>query len=43
MTGPAELRAGGDFVVPTSRLLSSLGDLGADWAHAIVAQLRQRR
>lgn len=43
MTGPAELRAGGDFVVPTRRLASSFGDLGADLAHTIIAQLRQRR
>jgi Domain of unknown function (DUF4062) len=43
MTGPAELRAGGDFVVPTRRLASSFGDLGADLAHARIAQLRQRR
>jgi hypothetical protein len=43
MTGPAEIRAGGDFVVPTRRLASSFGDLGADLAHAIVARLRQRR
>src|ERR1700737_606960 len=33
--GPGELRAGGDFVVPTRRLASSFGDLGADLAHAI--------
>ena len=43
MMGPAELRAGGDFVVPTRRLASSFGDLGADLAHAIIAQLRERR
>jgi hypothetical protein len=43
MMGPAELRAGGDFVVPTRRLASSFGDLGADLAHAIIAQLRKRR
>jgi hypothetical protein len=43
MTGLAELRAGGDFVVPTRRLAGSFGDLGADLAHAIIAQLRQRR
>ena len=43
MTGPAELRAGGDFVVLTRRLAGSFGDLGADLAHAIIAQLRQRR
>ncbi|MBB5168257.1 DUF4062 domain-containing protein [Mycobacterium sp. AZCC_0083] len=42
MTGPAELRAGGDFVVPTGRLASSFGDLGADLAHAIIAELRKR-
>ncbi|MCV7152411.1 DUF4062 domain-containing protein [Mycolicibacterium pyrenivorans] len=42
MSGPAELRAGGDFVVPTHRLTSSFGDLGADLAHAIIAQLRER-
>lgn len=43
MMGPAELRVGGDFVVPIRRLGSSFGDLGADLAHAIIAQLRQRR
>jgi hypothetical protein len=43
MTGPAELRAGGDFLVPTRWLASSFGDLGADLAHAIVGQLRERR
>ena len=43
MMGPAELRAGGDFVIPTRRLASSFGDLGADLAHAIIAQLRERR
>lgn len=40
MSGPVELRAGGDFVVPTPQLTSSFGDLGADLAHAVVAQLR---
>ena len=43
MMGPAELRAGGDFVAPTGRLASSFGDLGADLAHAIVAELREQR
>ncbi|MCV7153987.1 DUF4062 domain-containing protein [Mycolicibacterium pyrenivorans] len=43
MTGPAELRTGGDFAVPAHRLVSSFGDLGADLAHALIAQLRQRR
>jgi hypothetical protein len=43
MMGPAELRAGGDFVVPTRRIASSFGDVGADLAHAIIAQLRERR
>jgi Domain of unknown function (DUF4062) len=43
MSGPVELRAGGDFVVPTHRLTSSFGDLGADLAHAVIAQLRERR
>jgi hypothetical protein len=43
MSGPVELRAGGDFVVPTRRLTSSFGDLGADLAHAVIAQLRGRR
>jgi hypothetical protein len=43
MMGPAELRVGGDFVVPIRRLGSSFGDLGADLAYAIIAQLRQRR
>jgi hypothetical protein len=43
MSGPAELRAGGDFVVPTHRLTSSFGDVGADLAHAVIAQLRERR
>jgi hypothetical protein len=43
MTGPAELRAGGDFVVPTRRLAGSFGDLGADLAHAIIAELHKRR
>lgn len=43
MMGPAELRAGGDFVIPTRRLAGSFGDLGADLAHAIITQLRERR
>lgn len=43
MTGPAELRAGGDIVVPTRRLAGSFGDLGADLGHAIIAQLRHRQ
>jgi hypothetical protein len=43
MMGPAELRAGGDFVVPTRRVANSFGDLGADLAHTIIAQLRERR
>jgi len=43
MSGPVELRAGGDFVVPTRRLTSFFGDLGADLAHAVIAQLRERR
>ena len=43
MSGPAELRAGGDFVVPARRLTSSFGDLGADLAHAVIAQLRERQ
>jgi hypothetical protein len=43
MMGPAELRAGGGFVVPTRRLAGSFGDLGADLAYAIIAQLRERR
>jgi hypothetical protein len=43
MMGPAELRAGGDFLVPTHRLASSFGDLGADLAHDIIGQLRERR
>ncbi len=42
-SGPSELRAGADFVVPTSRLASAVGDLGADLAHAVIAQLRERR
>lgn len=43
MSGPVELRAGGDFVVPTRRLTSSFGDLGTDLAHAVISQLRERR
>lgn len=43
MMGPAELKAGGDFLVPTRRLANSFGDLGADLAHTIIAQLRERR
>jgi len=42
-SGPVELRAGGDFVIPTRRLKSGFGDLGADLAHAVIAQLRERR
>lgn len=43
MTGPAELRAGGDFLVPSRRPANSFGDLRTDLAHAIIAQLRRRR
>ena len=41
--GPAELRAGRDFLVPTRRLAGSFGDLAADLRHAIIVQLGERR
>ncbi|MFA1705552.1 DUF4062 domain-containing protein [Mycobacterium intracellulare] len=42
MAGPTELQAGGDFAIPTRRLAPSFGDLGADLAHVLIAQLRRR-
>jgi hypothetical protein len=42
-TRASRISVGGDFVVPAHRLVGSFGDLGADLAHDILADLRELR
>jgi len=43
MTSGARIRVGGDFMLPRARLSSVFGDVGADLAHELLADLGRLR